>query len=328
MKRLVLIGLLVLPGCVTTAGNALAPRTLEWDALPTGASPTGWWRYETPRFELFTDLSPERGTEAVASVTRELLALSAIMGQASIRARTSIQVIVLSDGLEFERYFGRKVSGLVSRRPEDAVVVLYGDPDRWQTRASLKVETSSSLVTHELAHVVLGQYLPIEPRWFAEGMAEFLETYAWVEGGAIEIGRENLFAYRQYRANRTVGLENVAAWGNATREEGEAEGFARYGYCWALIHYLVNQEPERFAAILDTLGKATSNVDTLQQLLPGVAAGDLDKRVFGYMKTGEYSLFRLEVPRNLERAAQRPANDLEVLDVRVQLERLSGQMKK
>lgn len=55
-------------------------------------------------------------------------------------------------------------------------------------------------------------YFPRQSRWFAEGMAQYLETYQWLDAETLRLGDPNLQAYRSYRAIRSLSVDEMLAW--------------------------------------------------------------------------------------------------------------------
>ncbi len=280
---------------------------LEWPKPPEQASPTGWWKVTTPEFELDTDLPPLLAMEGAEDFTHEIAALRAVMGAAPARYKRPVRIVVLADTLTFEQKFSRTTGALALPLADEYDLFLSGRPEKWAHRASL-VEGASALVTHEMAHVVLRQYFPVQTRWFAEGMAQYLASYKWSpDGSQVELGLANLEAYQLYRHYRTIGLADMNAWGGASAEAGEASEVARYGYAWAFVHYLINREPETFGEVMANLAQGPAGVAALEQRFAARTA-EYDEKVHAYMKTGEYRTITLPVP------AQHAPASLEAMD--------------
>lgn len=106
------------------------------------------------------------------------------------------------------------------------------------------------MLQHELAHAVLRQYFREQPQWFAEGMAEYLETFRWVEP---ELVRLNLGAYREYRAIRSLSVDQLLKWQGSGQRDLEVAGM--YGLSWALVHFAINKMPREFGQYMAVLAK-------------------------------------------------------------------------
>src|SRR6185503_19106238 len=102
-----------------------------------------------------------------------------------------------------------------------------------------------SIATHELTHALADRCFPTHTRWFHEGLAQFVETYEWsYDWKAITVGRPNISALR-LDIQKREGMRSLFDWGNGGLHEADDDKIAsRYAYAWAVVHYLVNQEPE------------------------------------------------------------------------------------
>lgn len=125
-----------------------------------------------------------------------------MFGRAPVVNAKKIEIIALASDMEFERVFGTRVAGLTISGKEGSTLFVYGSPLKWFERVRTDVAGTNSNVQHELAHAVLHRYFPTQPRWFAEGMAEFLETAEWLDDDTVRIGETNVNAYTAYRAIR------------------------------------------------------------------------------------------------------------------------------
>ncbi len=304
--------LVLLSGC--TLGQAYRPFT--WAAAETKTS-TGWYKVSTPEFTIFTDLSESQAREAADAAGREMAALRAIMGGTEPAVHRHITGYVVSSDARYAELFEPRVAGLVSWEGDSVSLFLSGRPSRWEHRASM-VEAAGSLVTHELAHVVLSEYFRAQPRWFSEGMAEFLESYRWAEDGTtVELGLANVDAYATYRQYRTVGIRDALAWGSAQAGGSEATDRARYGYVWALVHYLINRQPKLFAEVMRQLAQGDEAAANALVTPPDAEA--FDQQVHAYIATGQYQTFRVSVPANRLNAVVTEATAQEVAGANARL---------
>lgn len=184
-----------LTGCAT--GSAELTRTsLAFEPL-AAQPPGGWLRVETPDFTLNTDLSPELAQRAAQLLSESLLGLRAMFGRAPVLVQRELTIYALKDDLDFERRFGRMTWGFAYTQGASSTICLYGPPDKWFVRGDVNYEAKDSVLQHELAHVVLSQYFPAQPQWFAEGMAQYLETFRWVDAETVRLGDPSLAAYRK-----------------------------------------------------------------------------------------------------------------------------------
>ena len=287
MSRSPLLALLLL-GCATGSGE-VRRETLRFEtATPL---PAGWKRLQTADYELLTDLSEDQAQRAAQLLSQSMLGLGAMFGRAKPLVERKLVVVALADSLDFERRFGKRVWGFAAPGPGETTVCLYGAPDRWFVRGANFVNATDSVLQHELAHAVLSRYFATQPTWFAEGMAQYLETFRWLDTETVLLGEPNVQAWRNYAAVRSLSMKDVLEWDSY--EKRQAEILGRYGLAWAFVHYAINREPQRYSALLADL---VEGHDHAFERTFGAPSEDLDKAIYAYLKQGQYSQLRLKVP--------------------------------
>ena len=89
---------------------------------------------------------------------------------------------------------------------------------------------------------------PKQTKWFTEGLALYLETYLWIDAETLRLGDPNHYAYRAYRAVRSINVEDMLAWKSSDQREMQLAGLD--GMSWAFVYYARNQEAKTFAQFL------------------------------------------------------------------------------
>jgi len=185
--------------------------------------------------------------------------------------------------LEFERLFGGKTDGVFLQRPRPAFY-LYGEPDRWRTLLALR-EAPTSRVNHEMAHMLAAQVFTHEPRWFAEGLAQFLETVHYSDDGrSVVVGAKNEGAMRMYMRARTVSLRNAFGWTEAPRALSDAEAAGLYGTSWIFVHWLFATRPESFARYQKALASGVAPAAAWNDAFPGFDPDAANLELYHYAK--------------------------------------------
>jgi hypothetical protein len=317
----------LLCGCLGAVGSGEVVRaSLAFQAPP--AIRPGWLLLETPDFTLHTDLPPDQAERAALLVSQSLAGLRAMFGRAPVLVPMRLELYALRDGLDFERRFGRMTWGFTSwgsgsldqAQGSVARVCLYGPPDRWFVRPTVREEERSSVLVHELAHVILARYFPRQPLWFSEGMAQYLDTFVWIDAETVRFGDPNLFAYRAYREVRSLTVEDMLAWKNIGQREQVVAGL--YGLTWAFIHFALNRAPADLERYMVTLARAGPEQAWAATFGP---RGGLDEAVYAYMRVGEYRARAVRAPlgppAQVAVRAATPEQDREREEVLAELER-------
>ena len=254
---------------------------------------SGWREIQGPHVTLRTDLSSGAAKEAAAAVERfrSELIIAGAWPRATLPAADRIEVTVFANGLDFEHHFGRNVGGIFFHElPPYAI--LYGTPDRWERRASAATAETTSVLRHELVHHLAASIYRRQPRWFAEGLAQFLETVrASDDGKSVIVGAVNLEAVRKYHTFRTVRVADALSW-NAkldTMPEGTVHGL--YGLSWVMVHWMYNAHPAQFDQLQGLLARGVDPEKAWKIILPGLNTPDIDDALHQYVKHGDYTEF-------------------------------------
>lgn len=316
------VAMVVFSGCVTTTGSGTVVREQLTFAAPPAELP-GWKRIVTKEFELVTDLEPALAQRAASLISQSLTGLNAMFARAPVKGQLTVKVIAMADGLDFERRFGKRVGGFAASNATSVTLLLYGPPDKWFEREEVTYDGTQSVVNHELGHAVLRRYFPVQPRWFAEGMAEYLETFRWLDAETVRLGDPNLSAYRTYRAIRSLSVKDLVAWETMnTQRDREVAG--HYGLAWAFVHYLRNREAKSLGQYMAVL--ANGDDEAAWAVFAG-REEELDKAIYGYMKQGDYSQFTIKVaPSPKEDVQLVPLSESERGDLMKDLEELAKRL--
>ena len=267
-------------GCVTLRGGH-------------GSSSAEWRQVTTPHFLVRTDFDDATTMDAAKKLesTRDDL-VSAAWPSFEFPEGTRTEVYVLSDSLDFENLFGRRTMGVFSggARP---TFFLYGHPDRWDQRETLAAE-STSIVRHEMAHQLAAAVFAREPRWFSEGLAQFLETvHESNDHKSVIVGAVNIECLKKYNTYRTITVRRTLAWNEQLSALSEGESHGLYGMSWFLVHWLYNTRPEPFARYQVELSRGTEVAKAFDLAFPGFDPDAADMEVQNYSKRGEYEEFAM-----------------------------------
>jgi len=250
---------------------------------------SGWREIQGPHVVLRTDLGAGAAKEAALTVERfRAQIIAAAWPRATLPASDRIGVTVFGNGLDFERHFGRNLAG-VFFHDLPPFAVMYGHPETWEHRASLSTPETTSILRHELVHHLAASIYRRQPRWFSEGLAQFLETVRTGEDGkTVVVGAANLEAMRKYRAFRAVRVADALAWSGKLDAMPEGTIHGLYGLSWVMVHWLYNEHPAQFEQLQGLLARGIDPDKAWKVILPGLSTPDLDQALTQYIKHGNY----------------------------------------
>lgn len=281
-----------------------------------GEGSTGWWVVQTAHVTLRTDLSQEDARRAALAVERDRGALLAAgWAGAKLLQPEHIEVVVIRKRMDFDRYFPHSVAGvfIVQRYPPTAF--LWGAPEKWEQHYVLRggggflasYEETTSVLKHELTHYLSAYIYRRQPRWFSEGLAEYLETLRYSEDGkSATVGEVNFQALWGYNTRRSnLGVADAFAWGGKnSKPESDVAGL--YGLSWLLVHWLNNTHPQEFARFQLLLSKGIDPDKAWKAVFPSLSTREVDELLSQYVHGGDYHFFVLPIPPAEELASVRP----------------------
>ena len=313
-----LLPVLILAGC--------ASRLRDAPAAPAGRA--GWHRLRTDHFDLTTDLSANLAlaTATVLERTRAALLQAAWSRLGNARQTERVRVIVLANEWEFQRYFGRTVDGVYTRVGR-ATIVLGGTPSHWEHHINLTDVFATSTLRHEIVHHLAAGIYGRQPRWFSEGLAQFLETIVVNDDGTQAIvGHPNLSALRSYYDVRSVGVKDALEWGQPDTAEDDAKVGGLYGLSWLMVHWMFNARPEAFAAYQAALARgddaAWAHAFGTQSL------DDIDRALHAYVRHGEYLIHPVSLEPLVAEATPVPLDAADVHALHGQLALVGANLDK
>ncbi len=317
----------------TSSVACIGPR---FAACPAeGGQP--WVELESDHFMLQTDLPPEQAHAAVEYLERTRAAmLAAAWPQALKLDMPRLTVHVLADPSQFESIFPRRVGGFFSRVGDKPFIVLAGAPASWEQRFTGLSDVTSSTVKHELAHYLSSYFLLRQPRWLAEGLAQFLETLQLSKDGRTAVlGQPHLHDVSAMKilldavdrgAIDTFSMQDVLTWEGSNHHYADWEISGRYAGSWLLVHWLYNTRTKQFVALQNLLAQGEDPEHATHDVLPELYSRSLDKTLLDYVQHGSYQELTVPVPIESLSSSERTLDDAEVHAIRAKLAVLAAGM--
>lgn len=192
-----------------------------------------WRELRTEHVVLQTDLPSSKAKELAGELERMFVVVRSGLFRNPPPAPGLLRTVAFASEREFKR-FAPANAGAYYRRSElsGPVVVMPGTLG----------DAQRIVIAHELTHHLTAQIFARQPPWFSEGLASFMESMGTrgspTLGGAPE-HRSWLASAHHGRRIRAADVLTASSF------EGDAV-HAAYAESWALVHFLVNREPERF----------------------------------------------------------------------------------
>ncbi|WP_158501981.1 DUF1570 domain-containing protein [Vitiosangium sp. GDMCC 1.1324] len=175
------------------------------------------------------------------------------------------------------------------------------------------------ILRHELAHLLSHYILLRQPRWLAEGLAEYLEMADVQEAsGEVLFGMayKDTLVYLRDAGGRVPDLESLWAWDEQSLHRREARLYR--ASAWAWVHYLLNEHPERFADFQARLARAEDPRRAWEAAFQGVE--DLRNPFQNYLRRPQLSTRAVALPPlSTEEPTVRDMGCAEVFALRGQL---------
>jgi hypothetical protein len=234
-----------------------------------------WFRLESEHFVLHSDLSQASARDRILLFERLLDAYYQLGWEARGKLPVKLHVVVFSDSSDFELFAGDTVGFHVAVPLFEPLVVMpdAGRIESWQT------------LKHELTHYIAFQSLPLQPQWFAEGLAVYFQTAYFDSQERFVVG-EVPRSYHALLAERRMSARELFA---ADWREPSASFYAS---SWLLVHCLMSERGEPFAKYQSMLADTHSPSEAWAAAFPDLPVEKVDQVISHYFKAGEYPYFR------------------------------------
>jgi tetratricopeptide (TPR) repeat protein len=263
-----------------------------------------WREYRSKHFLLDTDLSRDSAALQIKDLERlYAMVLQAMIGeQVELPGRS--RVIGFGNQAQFQES-GKDYAGYHTITPlqQSLIVIPVGG-----------LKANPETVAHELVHHLSWFLFARQPRWFSEGLAQFIQTVAsemigneptmrtgshmvrgatHLQGGVGVIPQEARYALAQ---TAPVKMKELLTWRGLEGAEAER---AYYVQSWLLYHWLWNNRSKGFTEFQGRLSAAEdpssawrASFPDFDPLKPGTLES-LDKALERYRNSARYVFYRV-----------------------------------
>jgi Flp pilus assembly protein TadD len=273
---------LLAAGCAGTSGAFRCP----------GHGGPAWRELATENFVLRTDLRAQEAGALLGRLERMRAAVAAVLFADAEPVPGRVEVIAFRSSEEYRPFAPDGANGYYFRVAGGPPrIVLSGDLKPWQR----------GLLAHELTHHFLAGTFQRQPRWFAEGLAVYMEALGEdAPGRPVTIGAPPPARLERARA-ATVPVRELLAWDGALG--GRRSGLDHYAGSLVLVHWLVHRRPGAFDELQRRLAAGEPPGVAWRAVLPeydpdrGTALEALDAVLAAYLRSGiEHHAREVEVP--------------------------------
>jgi tetratricopeptide (TPR) repeat protein len=287
------LALACLSATATVAGADVAPQK-------------GWKQLQTPNFEILGNAG-DRDLRMVAErleMFRE--AMGALFANVSVPADTRIRVLVFRNHKTYDPF-----KPLYEGKPAALGGYFMGGDD--VNHITLTVENRDAnfeLIQHEYVHLLTSGSVGSLPTWVSEGIAEYYSSFTQAPGGReVHIGVP-LPRHVLHLRERFLPLATLVSAGRDSEHYNERDKKSTfYAESWALMHYLLLGNGQKYSAKASAFVGALAEGRTLDQAAREtlqVDAAQLEQELRRYIERGQFMMQKAVFDEKLARLEKLP----------------------
>jgi tetratricopeptide (TPR) repeat protein len=267
-----------------------------------------WREYRSAHFVVDTEVSRAKAEALLGDLERmQHLVVQAMVGE-SVEIPGRVRVIAFAGPEQLRELAGSShVTGFFAiGRLDEPTIVLSVDGLR----------ASPEVIAHELVHHLSWFLYPRQPRWFAEGLAQFIETVATTRTESapatgthlVRGGRESgghwaglapdsaMWSLKEWTG--PVDVKDLLGW-DEVRSDGDVPE-RHHVWSWLLYHYLWNQRSKAFTAFQERLAAAEDPAEAWRAAFPEYdpakpgALAALEEALDKYRRAGRFVAYQVK----------------------------------
>jgi hypothetical protein len=277
-----------------------------------GKGGPAWTELTSEHFTVWTDGDPANVRELMREMEYLREVVSSVMFP-STPASARTLVIVLRDDDELAEFSptGEPRPYAMSAHPplRQPLIVLSEFSNR---------DPRNLRLAHELTHVISFGVVHYQPRWFAEGMAEFFETVRLDPDAATAVvgnPPEEPVAHLEPTAQ-------LFQWRDISSDEEH-----HYSTAWALFTFLVAEHANELVQFTRLLDRSELDGDEMTEQMArlwgegfrSLPLGELDGRLALWLRTGRHLVLHVTMPHHNWPIAERALGDADTYAIRAAL---------
>ena len=290
---------------------------LAWLVAPPVAAqvkPLKEWRQmRSANFHLMGDAGEGDLRRVAGRLEQFRAAVGRLLPKASMTTATPTTVLVFRSHRSFQPFkplYNGKVNENVAGYFMGGQAINYITLTT-ETRGKGGEDERYGIIYHELVHLMVNNTVRGVPLWFNEGLAEYYRTLQLGgDGQDVLVGRIHsphvLLLREQF-----IPLDQLVAVDHRSPLYNErAKTSIFYAESWALVHYLLLAEKEKYALkaalLLDALVNGTPFPEACQRVL-GISPAQLQKELRSYLSRDSFTSIKWTFPERLAAIERLPA---------------------
>ena len=307
---------LLVIGCAACLGpkTVTRPENAAYDPL---GSTSNWAEFKTAHFILDTDAPDVQASMMMERLEKLRAGELQVLAGGDVELPGHIRVLAPASPGMFSAIAGDWSEVFATRGPYSEPVILA--PVAWFV-------DEPETIAHELAHAVSWYLYPEQPRWFSEGIAQFVQTLASRGGEAAILSRDSQVRHATFPAASVGALPagfallasdlgmpgaDLLSW----QDESETESYRIFS--WLLYHWLWNTRGDQLTAYQKQLANGDDPQKAWLQSFPDLdpAKPDrmeaLDLALMEYRREGKFVMAKIDTPVKFD-AQYQPISPAEV----------------
>ncbi|HKU40619.1 MAG TPA: hypothetical protein VJR89_20805, partial [Polyangiales bacterium] len=240
-------------------------------APPQHQGPT-WLRAESEHFILYTDQAESAARDTILTYER-LLDAYRQLGSQTVVLPMKLEAVVFDQISDFAALSNDPRGFQVRAAPFEPMVVMpyIAGADSW------------AILKHELTHSVAYQSLPVQPPWFAEGVAVYFQTAYFAPEQQLIVGEPP-------RDLQRVLLKEGHEPASKLLSAESAELRPRfYASAWLLVHYLMSEHADGFVKLREAFREGLTREAAWAQAFPELPLAHVDQALDAYIAKGDFA---------------------------------------
>ncbi|HEX8703536.1 MAG TPA: DUF1570 domain-containing protein [Myxococcaceae bacterium] len=269
-----------------------------------------WHELRSAHFVVRTNLDPVPARKVTLDLERYRRALL-LAWTRDFDPPGRLEVIVLRTRGQLAEFDASGYDGFTAFTINGPVIVMDGGGDVYSGKAAAR-----NIQAHELAHYLSRFMLVRQPRWFAEGLATYLETVSLSKDGTeVVIGTPHSQNLAHVRLKRWMKLEALWRWDEEFHTIKDPS--SHYASSWLWVYFLMEEHGQRFSDFQVRLALAEDPRKAFEEAFAG--AGDLEAGLLRFIKQGGFVERTVPMPPVPNELAMREMEGAEVHAVRARL---------